>query len=150
MGTHLLITQDGFKVNENDNVSWVINNRYTYELRLCEGHKKLIHSSDGVYKVFKDKLNALKYHDEYLLKNAPIIFESKEEELLYHESEVKRLKEAIEEDNGIKYGDWYFEMSNNVIRRAQNQMTKDYLLSNYNSIKITDQDLINKLNNLIK
>lgn len=102
MGTHLLITQDGFKVNEKDNVSWVIDNRYAYELTLCEAHKKLINNPSGAYKVFKDKQNAIKYHDEYLLKNTHIRFESEEEALLYHEAEVKRLKDLINAKDELK------------------------------------------------
>ncbi|AXF52384.1 MAG: hypothetical protein [Caudoviricetes sp.] len=143
METHLLITQDGFKVNEKDNVSWVINNKYAYELTLCEGHKKLINSTDGVYKVFKNKDNAIKYHDEYLLKNRQKIFNNNEEALSYHEAEVKRLKSLIEEENKPKVGDWVIN-EYGVIWRCKD-LDSRHLLN-----KIKDQELINKLNELIK
>lgn len=156
MGTHLLITQDGFKVNEKDNVSWVINNRYAYELKLCEGHKELINNTDGIYKVFKNKENAIKYHDEYLLKNTHIRFESKEEALLYHETEVKRLKKAIEE-NKPKIGDWcYFydntNKSSKVIGKLS-EITALYYTGDFNfhrCEKITNPELIKLLEQEIK
>lgn len=156
MGTHLLITQDGFKVNEKDNVSWVINNRYAYELTLCKAHKELINNPGGAYKVFKDKQNAIKYHDEYLLKDTYIRFESDEEALLYHEAEVKRLQSLIEEENKPKVGDWamlWEDDEETPVFGLITDVTDFYLTCNgswENGRKITDQELINKLNELIK
>ena len=66
-----------------------------------------------------------------------------EQQLQKAEAEVKRLKEAIEEENNIKIGDWVVNKYGVLWRYSE--LDSKHLLT-----KITDQELINKLNELIK
>ena len=98
----LLTTFDGYKVKENENVSWLINNKYKYELTLCEKHKDLIRNSNGMYKVFKMKDNALEYHNIQLLKEHKE--ESLQEKVNRLELELNQAKQELE-DSKPKVGD---------------------------------------------
>lgn len=72
-----------------------------------------------------------------------------EQQLQKAEAEVKRLQSLIEEENKIKVGDWFLEKCTNNIRKHICPEGSLYVNSK-ECEKITDQDLINKLNGLIK
>lgn len=69
------------------------------------------------------------------------------EQLEKAEAEVKRLKEAIEESNKPKIGDWVFVKESKAIFKVK-EIDLEYM--NIRHKKITDQELIDKLNELIK
>lgn len=64
------------------------------------------------------------------------------DEMLLYAIEIKPYEEEI------KVGDWYLEISNNVIRKATNAISENYLKNKNYCKKITDEVLINKLNEL--
>lgn len=72
-----------------------------------------------------------------------LIEETLEQQLEKAKAEVKRLEEEIE-DSKIKIGDWVISELNDCVFRYQ------YGRVEYDLTKITDKELINKLNNLIK
>ena len=71
-----------------------------------------------------------------------------EQQLEKAEAEVKRLKEAIE-DSKIKVGDFIYSYDANAFYYIENKIILKNLLSSKIK-KINDQELINKLNELIK
>lgn len=75
---------------------------------------------------------------------AEIVSESLEQQLEKVKAEVERLEKAIEEKNNPKVGDWVYD----AIDKCIYQKTLDDNIRF--EVKITDQVLINKLNELIK
>jgi hypothetical protein len=65
----LFVTEDGVSVVENDNVHWVINGKYAYELRICEAHIKSSLLERDVYKIFSSFEKA----QDFILMNKPIL-----------------------------------------------------------------------------
>lgn len=87
---------------------------------------------------------------------AEIVSESLEQQLQKAEAEVNRLKYLIEKDNRPKVGDWailWEEGEETPVIGLITDVTDFYLTCNgswENGRKITDQELINKLNELMK
>lgn len=77
---------------------------------------------------------------------AEIVSESLEQQLQKAEAEVKRLQYLFEEENKIKVGDWCIRTDDCVFKVSGNDLN----WARSHSKKITDQQLINKLNELIK
>ena len=91
------------------------------------------------------------WNEEIFLKACGIEVETLQQRLKKAEAEVKRLKEAIE-DSEIKVGDWV-KRTREGLELFKADKTHDYRYINSEKHlyqKITDQELINKLNELIK
>lgn len=83
------------------------------------------------------------WNEEIFLKACGIEVETLEQQLEKAIAEVERIEQEIEESK-IKIGDWVISELNDCVFRYQYGRVKDDLT------KITDQELIKKLNNLIK
>ena len=91
------------------------------------------------------------WNEEIFLKACGVEVNTLEQQLQKAEAEVKRLKEAIE-DSEIKVGDWV-KRTREGLELFKADKTHDYRYINSEKHlyqKITDQELINKLNELIK
>lgn len=98
-------------------------------------NENMIHC-DSIH--FKDEYVTKEIHFKDIFKTNPL-----QEQLEKAKAEVKRLEDEIEESK-IKVGDWVVSSLNYCIFKYEFGRLKDDLT------KITDQDLINKLNELIK
>jgi hypothetical protein len=65
----LFVTEDGIDVFEGDNVHWVINGHYGYELRICENHIKSSLLKGDVYKIFSSFEKA----QDYIMLNKSVL-----------------------------------------------------------------------------
>ena len=65
----LFVTEDGVEVFKDDNVHWVINGKYGYELRICENHTKSSLLQGDIYKIFSSFEKA----QEWILMNKPVL-----------------------------------------------------------------------------
>jgi len=65
----LFVTEDGKDVFEDDNVHWVINGHYGYELRICENYVKLFLLKGNVYKIFSSFEKA----QDYIILNKSVL-----------------------------------------------------------------------------
>lgn len=95
------------------------------------------------YKHFKDEYVTKEIHFNDIFK------ETLEQQLEKAKAEVKRIEEEIEESK-IKVGDWLISNDNTTVCKVT-QKGLDYINHwKTDFYKCTDQELINKLNNLIK
>ena len=92
--------------------------------------------------------NRKTWNEEIFLKACGVEVNTLEQQLEKAQAEVKRLKEAIE-DSKIKVGDFIYSYDANAFYYIENKIILKNLLSSKIK-KINDQELINKLNELIK
>lgn len=65
----LFVTEDGVNAYKDDNLHWVIREKYAYELRIHEAHVEGSLKNSDVYKVFFSKEKA----EEYIILNKPLL-----------------------------------------------------------------------------
>lgn len=115
---------------------YLINNRSEKKNNITNYMK--LDAGDGNRRVHEE------WNEQLFLKACGVEVETLQEKAIRLENELKEVKQNIEEENKPKLNDWVYNKEEELFYK------KSYNIFNQYENKITDQELINKLNELIK